>query len=80
MWGKGGRTGSGARGEGWPGLFWSQTDMFRFEMSRAGSVTERERDTERERKRGGRGRWKQSRTGGGLQRVDERDISVYGSL
>lgn len=26
-----------------PGLFWSQTDMFRFEMSRAGSVTEGEK-------------------------------------
>lgn len=36
-------------GEGWPGLFWSQTDMFRFEMSRVGSVTEKEKEKERER-------------------------------
>lgn len=35
--------GSAGGGDGVPGLFWSQTDMFRFEMSRAGSVTEREK-------------------------------------
>lgn len=40
--GEGWRGGGGGGGEGWPGLFWSQTDMFRFEMSRAGSVTEAE--------------------------------------
>lgn len=35
--------GSAGGGDGVPGLFWSQTDMFRFEMSRAGSVTEKEK-------------------------------------
>lgn len=44
--------------------------MFRFEMSRAGSVTEKQRARER------KVETKQGR-GGGLQRVDERDIHVF---
>lgn len=48
--------------------------MFRFEMSRAGSVTEKQRATERkvETKRG--------EVGGGLKRVDERDFHVFSPL
>ena len=55
--------GSGGGGAwGRPGLFWSQTDMFRFEMSRVGSVTVKGREREGERGREGereRGRRRQ---------------------
>ena len=57
--------GSGGGGEVWAGRgvygvlgrgeegVWAQTDMFRFKLNRAGSVTERERERGRERGEGG---------------------------
>lgn len=60
---EGGERAAGER-EGWPGLFWSQTDMFRFEMSRAGSVTEEreKRGRRKEEVEGGRNKAEQGVT------------------
>lgn len=54
--GRGGGEGNGEGGlRGWPGAFRRQTDLFRFKMSRAGSVTDTRTHTYCQRERRGRG-------------------------